>query len=146
MAMPTRRSCELGRLARVDADGRQRRDEAARVEHALHDRQHVRVDRDLLEPRSVDQQVVDPDGVGALEVVPRRRDGELALEPEQVVVQRVDELGVDGVLDDRVAVRGDALDVVVDVDAGGLGAGHVVPPEPHGNGPPSTDGLLPAPG
>ena len=37
----------LGALARVDGDGGERGDQAAGVEHALDDRQHVAMDRDL---------------------------------------------------------------------------------------------------
>ena len=43
----------------------------------------------------------------ALEVVVGRLDAEVALEPVEVVGERVDEVGLDRVLDDRVALLGD---------------------------------------
>jgi len=59
----------------------------------------------------VHEEVVDPHGAGALEVVPGRSHVELALEAQQVVVEGVDEVGLDGVLDDRVPLLGDAVEV-----------------------------------
>ena len=55
----------LRRLAGADADRGERGDQAAVVEHALDDRQHVRVHRDPLVERAVHQQVVDAPGAGA---------------------------------------------------------------------------------
>ena len=43
--------------------------------------------------------------------LPRRLDVELALEPREVVGERVDELGLDRVLDDRVAVARDPVEM-----------------------------------
>ena len=58
------------------------------------------------------QQVVDADGLRALEVVAGRHDAEVDLEAVQLVDELVDEVGLDGVLDDRVALLGDRGDVV----------------------------------
>ena len=63
--------------------------------------------------RAVGEQVVDADGVVALEVVGGRHDAELVLEAVEVVDQRVDEVEVDGVGDDRVALLGDLVRRVV---------------------------------
>ena len=41
-----------------------------------------------------------------------RHDAELALEAVEVVVQLVDQVGLDGVLDDRVALLGDLVQLV----------------------------------
>ena len=66
--------------------------------------QHVGVDRDPLERLAVHEQVVDADGLAALEVVGRRHDAEVDLEAVQLVVELVEQVGLDGVLDDRVAL------------------------------------------
>ena len=93
----------LRHLARSDRDRRERRHEASVVEHPFHDRQDVRVHRDLLVERPVREQVVDPPGRGAFEAVARRADVEGVLEPLEIRAQRVDDAGVDRVRDDRVA-------------------------------------------
>jgi hypothetical protein len=111
----------LGPLAGEDVDGRERRHQAAGTEHAVDDREHVRVDRDALEALAVDQQVVDAERVGPLEAVAGRPDVQLPLQAVEVLEQPVHELRLDGVLDDRVAVTGHTLDVPghrLDVHAG----------------------------
>jgi hypothetical protein len=60
----------------------------------------------------VDQQVVDPHGAGALEGVPGRDDAEVDLEPVERLGDLVEQVGLDGVLDDRVALLGDAAEVL----------------------------------
>ena len=113
----------LGRLTGIDGDRRQRRHQAAGVEHPLDDGEHGRVHGDRRVPRPAGQQVVDAHGVGAFEAVGRGRGAQLALEPGQVLDQRVDLVGVDGVGQDRVALLGDASDVASRVP-GRLGGGH----------------------
>ena len=93
-------------LVGADGDRRQRRHQAAGIEHALDDRQDVLVHRDALVELAVDQQVVDAHRAPALEAIGRRRDVELALEPLEIGDQRVDEVGLDGVLDDASSRRG----------------------------------------
>ena len=103
-------------LAGADGDRRQRRDQAAGVEHALDDRQHVGVHRHPCEDVAVHQQVVDAHGAAC----PRRRCSagtiaEVDLEAVERLGQLVDQVGLDGVLDDRVALLGDALGVARDL-------------------------------
>ena len=97
----------LRRLARADGDRRQRRDEAAAVEHAFDDRQHVGVHGDPLVQVAVHEQVVDPPGVLAFEAVRRRLDAEVVLEAHEVVGECVDQLGLDRAIEDREALLGD---------------------------------------
>ena len=91
-------------------DRRQRRDQAARVEHAFDDRQHVLGARERCSQSVVErEQVVDAQRVVALERVRRRaRTSKNRSRRSRSLVQRVDELGLDRVLDDRVALLGDA--------------------------------------
>ena len=63
---------------------------------------------------AVGQQVVDAHGVVALEAVGRRHRAEVVLEPQQVVGEGVEQVGLDGVGNDRVAQLGDAVDVLGD--------------------------------
>ena len=71
-------------------------------------------DRDGLEERAVGEQVVDPPGVAALEVVGRRCDPEVAFEAVELGHQRVGASGVEGVGDDRVALGLDGGEVLCD--------------------------------
>jgi len=71
--------------------------------------EHVRVDRDPLVELAEREQVVDADGLRALEAVVGRRDPVEALEPDEIVGQRIPQLGLDDALEDRVPVAGDAL-------------------------------------
>ena len=103
---------------RPDGDGREGRDQEAGVENALADRQDGGVQRYLLVERAVHQQVVDADGAGALEEVVGGHDAELDFEAAKVVVEGVDEVGLDGVLDNRVALLGDEPDMGSDCIAG----------------------------
>src|SRR5713101_9280504 len=57
------------------------------------------------------QQVVDPPGVLALEGVGRRHSPELGLQSTEVNGQVIDQVGLDSVGDDGVAVLGDASEV-----------------------------------
>ena len=66
---------------------------------------------DRLEALAVREQVVDALRLAALEVVAREVDAEIALEPSQVVQERIGLGGRERVLDDRVAVAGDAFEV-----------------------------------
>src|SRR6202023_2186520 len=85
-----------------------------RVEDSLHDGQHVLVHGDGLVEFAEGEQGVDADGSGTLEAVVGRLDVEAVLEASQVGGERVDELGLDGALEDRVAVTVDGGDVLVD--------------------------------
>ena len=105
-------------LVGADGDGGEGRDEEARIEHALDDGEHVWVDRDLLKGLAVDEEVVDPPGVEPLEEVVGGDGPEVALELEEGVVDLVDELRLDGVGKDRVAVLGDALEMDFEVGEG----------------------------
>ena len=78
------------------------------IEHALDDRQHARVHRHPLPDLAEREQVVDAQRVLAFERVVGRLDLEERLEVGERLRERVDQLGLDRVLDDRVAV---ALDV-----------------------------------
>ena len=78
-------------LVGPDSDGREGGDEQARIEHALDDGQHVGVHRDLLEGGAVDEEVVDPRRLDALEEVVRRHDAKVVFELEEVLVDFVDE-------------------------------------------------------
>ena len=71
--------------------------------------------RDLLERLTVDEQVVDAERVEAFEEVVGGDGPEIALQGEQRLVDLVDELGLDGVGEDGVAVLGDALQVVLEL-------------------------------
>ena len=108
----------LRRLAGADGDRRERRDEAPVIEDRFDDGQHVRVHRHPLEGRAVHQQVVDANGLRALEVVGRRHDPEVDLQAVELFDELVDQVGLDGVLDDRVALLCDRGDVVGDVRRG----------------------------
>jgi len=66
-------------LARVDADRRQKRHQASRIEDALDDREHPLVDGNLLVELPVHEQVVDAHGMRTLEGVARWPDVELLL-------------------------------------------------------------------
>ena len=57
------------------------------------------------------EQVVDPHRAAAFEGVVRRLYGVVALEPGQVVLERVEQFGLDDALEDRVPVTGDGVDV-----------------------------------
>ena len=70
-------------LARLDRDRRQRRDQATRVEDAVDDREHVPVYRNQLEEAAEREQVVEAQGVVALERIPRRFHLEELLEPRR---------------------------------------------------------------
>ena len=102
-------------LAGEDVDRRQRRDEAARVEHALDDRQHVLVHRHALPERRRtragcrSRSVLWPSNEFGAGCTSRYRSSRAS-----EVVQLVDEVGLDRVLDDRVALFGDFLHVQVD--------------------------------
>ena len=61
------------------------------------------MDRNLLEVRPVGQEVVDAGGAGPLEGVVGRARCRGRLEPEEIVVEGVDQVEVDGILDDGVA-------------------------------------------
>ena len=98
-------------LAGQDRDRRQRRDQAAGIEHAVDDRQHVLVHGDPLVQRAEREQVVDAQRAVPFERVRRRLHVEVLLEVAQIVVEGVDEIGLDRVFDDRVALLGDFLDV-----------------------------------
>src|SRR5262245_2659424 len=98
-------------LTRVDADRRQRRHQAPRIEHAIDDRQDLLVDGDLLIELSVYEQVVDAHGVRTLEGVSRGLDLEFLLEALEIVHQGRDQLRLDDALEDRVSVARDALEV-----------------------------------
>ena len=104
----------LWRLARADVDRRQRRDQAPGVENPLDDRQYRLVHRHLLPQRTVDKEVVDPQRLRPLEVIGGGDDLELALEVGQVGGEVIEEVGRDGVLDDRVPVLLDALEMRID--------------------------------
>ena len=69
-----------GQIAIDDSDDTRQ----PRVEHALDDRQHVRVHGDALVQLAVHEQVVDAHGAGALEGVARGTDVELALEALEI--------------------------------------------------------------
>jgi hypothetical protein len=60
--------------------------------------------RDPSEDLPVDQQVVDPGGLEALEEIAGGHDAQVALELEQGLVDLVDEVELDGVVEDGVAV------------------------------------------
>ena len=90
----------------------------AGIEHAVDDRQHVLVHRNPLPDAVEGEQVVDPQRLVALERVRRGLDLEELLEADQRVVELVDQAGLDGVLDDRVALLVDFLHVHVDVHGG----------------------------
>ncbi len=72
--------------------------------------------RDLLEELPVHQEVVDADRVMSFERVLGRRDLVVALEPLELGEHRAAQLGLDRVLDDRVAVACDGGCVRVEVD------------------------------
>ena len=87
------------------------------------------MDGHLLEELAARQQVVDPQGAEALEDVCGGLDREGRVEGIDRRNEAVDELDRNGVLDDRVAVARDSLDVL-----GGVGARH--PPSVQGAGEP----------
>jgi hypothetical protein len=105
-------------LVGIDRDRRQRRHQAAAVEHALDDRQHALVHRDHLVDRAAREQVVDPHGARALEQVRRRLRGELALEPEDVVAQLHHQGWIDRVRDDREPIALHPVEVVASLACG----------------------------
>ncbi len=105
-------------LVGPDRDGRQGGDEESRIEHAFHHWEDVGVHRDLLEGRTVHEEVVDAPRVKALEQVVGGDGPELPLESEKGAVDLVDELGLYGVGQHRVAVLGDALEVGLEVGEG----------------------------
>jgi hypothetical protein len=72
------------------------------------------VHRNPFEERPVDQQVVDPDRRAALERVVRGHDSLLVLDPQQLGGEGFRELGLDRVLDDRVASAFDAGEMLLD--------------------------------
>ena len=116
----------LGLFVGSDGDGGERGDEEPRIEDAFDDGQDVGMYRDLLEGLPVDQQVVDPRGVQALEEVGRRHDAEVAFELEQRLVDFVDELWFDDVVEDGVPVLGDIAQVLLEIrERAGGGAGGV---------------------
>ena len=84
------------------------------IEDLLDDGEDVRMDGDPLVEVSVDEEVVDPRGVQALEEVVGGHDSERTFEAQQVLVQLVDQIGGDGVLDDRPAIGPDPLGVGLD--------------------------------
>jgi len=57
-----------------------------------------------LEVLSASEEVVDPDRSQSFEPVVRRHDAQLDLEAQEVLIERVDQLLVDGVGDNRVAL------------------------------------------
>ena len=67
--------------------------------------------RDPLPDPAEREQVVDPERPGAFERVPGRLDVEERLEVEQRRSELLDEIGLDRVFDDRVAVLLEALGV-----------------------------------
>ena len=75
----------------------------------LHDGEHVGVHRDLLEGRAVDEQVVHPHGVHALEEVVGGDGAQVVLQLEECLVDLVDQLRLDGVGEHGVAVFGDPV-------------------------------------
>ena len=93
----------LRRLARSDGDRGERRHQEPGVEDPLEDGQ----DRGWTGIRSkcgpVGQQVVDAGGADPSKALAGRHDAELAFESVEVLVQGVDQVGLDGVLDDGVA-------------------------------------------
>ncbi len=91
-------------LTGVYGDGRQRGHQTTLVENRLDKRQHRVVDRDPLIELAVSEQVVDADGVFALEIVSRRPDVAFVLETQEVLGEGLAEVRFDRVLDDRVTV------------------------------------------
>ena len=78
------------------------------------------MDRNPLEIDAVGQKVVDAHGAGPFEGVAGREDTELPFQSGEVVEQRVDQIGVDGALDDRVALFADAGAMGGEVDVNGI--------------------------
>jgi hypothetical protein len=110
----------LRRLARVDGDRGERRHEATAVEHLLDDGQDGLVNRDRLEDLAAREQVVDANGAEALEDVFARGDALLSLDAREVHLQGVEQIDLDRVAHDRVAVARDPLHV----RGGGSGVRH----------------------
>jgi len=104
----------LSRLVGPDGDGRERRDEQPGVEHGFDDRQHARVDRDVLVELAVHEQVVDADGPQSLEQIVGRDDAEVALEPQQVLRDGVDQVLLDDAFEHGVARLCDLSGVIGD--------------------------------
>ena len=102
-------------LVGPDGDGRERRDEQTRIEHALDDGQHVGVHGDLLEGWAVYEEVVDPRGVEALEEVVGGDGAEIVFQLEKGFVDLVDEVGLDRVGEDGVAVLRDTPEVIREI-------------------------------
>ena len=76
------------------------------------------MDRYALVERAVHEEVVDAQRLGTLELIGRRLDLELAYQAIEVVDQSVDQVGLDGVLHDRVPDLGDPIHVAR--DGGGI--------------------------
>ena len=104
----------LSALAGTDVDRRERRHQAPGVQDPVDDGQHVGVNGYPLVQGTVHEEVVDAQRLGSLELVGRRLDLELAYQAIEIVDQGVDHVGLDGVLDDRVADLGDPLHVAGD--------------------------------
>ena len=99
-------------LARADVDRGHAREQAPAVEHLLDDGSTFGCTRHRLEHRVLGEEVVHPPGRVALGRRSLRLDVQLALEPADGVAQVDDEIGLDGVLDDRVAVDVDTGEMV----------------------------------
>ena len=104
----------LGRFAGTDGDRRQTRHEDLAAEHHLGKRKDEGVHRDPGPRLTVGEEVVDPRGRGALEGVVAGSGAELSFESGEVLGQFVEQRRVDGVLEDRVAVGLDPVEVLVE--------------------------------
>jgi hypothetical protein len=116
----------LGLFVGTDGDGGQRRDKETRIEDLLDDGEHVRMDRNPLVDRSVDEKIVDPRRPEALEEIVGRHDPQRPLQSKEVFIQLIDQIGRDCVLDDRPSVSPHVLGVGLDgrfIESPGVRAG-----------------------
>jgi hypothetical protein len=101
----------LSLFVRPDGDRRQRRDQQTGVKDPLDDREDIRVERNSLIERTVHEEVVDAGGFSAFEEIVRRHDAEIVFESEEIIGDGVDQVEVNGILDDGPTLVPDFLGV-----------------------------------